>query len=210
MKQFTKKNASQALTFSEVLIMEKAYTKLSLEQIQKELKKSIEEKEALYNKWNEVEHLTKKDGSEFKNISRSFSNCSIEYDCIGRPQITITTWTVKNVWCDDFISLYDSFSAYGKNKYPEESYNMGGGVLNKYHVLTISETMEAIENKKQQLKKCIEAKEKALKESEKLYYKYTEKMKALYNELHEECKCEENQTLFNNIKEAIENVNIWW
>ena len=96
MKQFTKKNASQALTFSEVLIMEKAYTKLSLEQIQKELKK------------------------------------------------------------------------------------------------------------------CIEAKEKALKESEKLYYKYTEKMKALYNELHEECKCEENQTLFNNIKEAIENVNIWW
>lgn len=190
--------------------MEKAYTRLSLEQIQKELKKSIEEKEALYNKWNEVEHLTKKDGSEFKNISRSFSNCSIEYDYIGRPQIKITTWTVKNVWCDDSISLYDTFSAYGKNKYPEESYNMGGGVLAKYHVLTISETMEAIEAKKQQLKKCIEEKEKALKESEKLYYKYTEKMKALYNELHEECKNEENQILFDNIKEAIENVNIWW
>lgn len=45
--------------------MEKAYTRLSLEQIQKELKKSIEEKEALYNKWNEVEHLTKKDGFIF-------------------------------------------------------------------------------------------------------------------------------------------------
>lgn len=51
-----KKSVSQALTFSEVMIMEKAYTRLSLEQIQKELKKSIEEKEALYNKWNEVEH----------------------------------------------------------------------------------------------------------------------------------------------------------
>ena len=172
--------------------MEKAYTRLSLEQLQKELKKSIEEKEALYNKWNEVEHLTKKDGSEFKNISRSFSNCSIEYDYIGRPKIKIVTWTKKNVWCDDSIILYDSFRSYGKNKYPEESYNMGGGVLAKYHVLTMSETMEAI------------------KESEKLYYKYTEKMKALYNELHEECKNEENQILFDNIKEAIENVNIWW
>lgn len=190
--------------------MEKAYTKLSLEQIQKELKKSIEEKEALYNKWNEVEHLTKKDGSEFKNISRSFSNCSIEYDYIGRPQIKIVTWTVKNEWCEDHISLYDTYSAYGKNKYPDESYDMGGGVLSKYHVLTVSEIMEAIEAKKQLLKKWIEEKEKALKESEKLYYKYTEKMKALYNELYEECKCEENQILFNNIKEAIENVNIWW
>lgn len=190
--------------------MEKAYNKKSLDQIQTELKKSIEEKEALYNKWNEVEHLTKKDGSEFKSISRSFSNCSVGYDHIGRPQITITAWTVKNVWCDDSISLYDTFSAYGKNKYPEESYNMGGGVLAKYHVLTVNETIEAIEERKKCLKKWIDQKKEALEMSEKLYYKYTEKMKALYNELHEECKAVENQTLFYDIKEALENVNIFW
>ena len=113
-------------------------------------------------------------------------------------------------WYSDYIFLYDSYSYYRKNKYPLDSYNMGGGIINKYHILTIDETINAIEDKKELIKKQIQEKEKVLSVIENLYYKYTEKMKALYNDLLEECKKDSNRIAFNCIREAIENTKIEW
>lgn len=210
MKMFTKKNALQALIFNEVLIMEKAYTKISLDEIQQKLKNDINKYKLLLNSWSKIEHLTKKDGSEYKNIKKSFSNCDICYDSISRPEMSISIKLNNGNRYSDYIFLYDSYRYYGKNKYPLESYNIGGGVINKYHILTIDETMKAIEEKKESIKKQIKEKEKVLSVSENLYYKYTNKMKALYNDLLEECKKDSNRIAFNCIREAIESTKVEW
>ena len=190
--------------------MEKAYTKISLDEILKELKNDINKYNQLLNAWSKIEHLTKKDGTEFKNIKKSFSNCDICYDSINRPEMTISIKLNNGNWYSDYIFLYDSYSHYGKNKYPLESYNMGGGIINKYHILTIDETIKAIEDKKEFIKKQIQEREKVLSVIENLYYKYTNKMKDLYNDLLEECKKDSNRIAFNCIREVIESTKIEW
>lgn len=190
--------------------MEKAYTKISLEEINRELKNDINKHNQLLNAWSKVDHLTKKDGTEFKNIKKSFSNCDISYDSINRPEMSISIKLNNGNLYSDYIFLYDSYSYYGKNKYPLESYNMGGGIINKYHILTIDETIKAIEDKKESIKKQLQEKEKVLSVIENLYYKYTNKTKALYNDLLEECKKDSNRIAFNCIREVIESTKIEW
>ena len=50
--------------------MEKAYTKISLDEILKELKNDINKHNQLLNAWSKIDHLTKKDGTEFKNMDK--------------------------------------------------------------------------------------------------------------------------------------------
>ena len=183
--------------------MEKAYTKISLEEIYRELKNDINKHNQLLNEWSKVEYVIKKDGTEFKNIKKSFSNCDICYDSINRPEMSISIKLNNGNWYSDYIFLYDSYSYYGKNKYSLEYYDMGCGIINKYHILTIDEIINAIEDKKDSIKKQIQEKEKVLSVIENLYYKYTNKMKALYNDLLEECKKDSNSIAFNCIRDVI-------
>lgn len=182
--------------------MEKAYTRLSLEQIQKELKKSLNYSVVLYEAWEKVEHLTKKDGSEFKYITKSFKNANIDYDILGRPELKVYAFSQYNGHIDDYIRLTDNFNAYVKvQKYPENTY------INRLHYLTPYEAMEVIEDRKAYLKKSIEDKEKALKNIDHLYMEYIEKLKNLYNEMLD--KCGDNIVLKSSMKEALEGVKVY-
>lgn len=175
--------------------MGKAYTKISLEEIYRKLKNDINKHNQLLNAWGKIEHLTKKDGTEFKNIKKSFSNCDICYDYINRPEMSISIKLNNGNYYSDYIFLYDSYSYYKKNK---------------YLILTIDEIIKAIEDKKESIKKQIQEKEKVLSVIENLYYEYTKKMKALYNDLLEECKKDSNRIAFNCIREVIESTKIEW
>lgn len=63
----------------------KSYTKVSLDTIQTNTKRRLAQNIAALNAWKNVKHLTKKDGTEFKFISKSFENANMGNQYHGIP-----------------------------------------------------------------------------------------------------------------------------
>ena len=157
---------------------------------------------AALNVWKKVKHLTKKDGTEFKFISKSFESAEIDYDFSGKPVLKVYFRDDCNGYSNDEIRLYDNYNAYSKaQKYPESTY------VNRVHYLTPLEAMEIVSEKVKYYENVINEKKETLEKLEALYVEYTSKLKALYNEALG--KCEDNRQLKSSIKEALEGVRVY-
>ena len=183
------------------MIKLKSYTRISLDTIQTNIKRQLAQNIEALNAWKNVKHLTKKDGTEFKFISKSFENATIDYDFSGK-QILKVCFHSDYGWYSDEIRLYDSYDAYSKNqKYPENTY------INRVHYLTPLEAMEVISEKIKYYENDINEKKEALEKLETLYIEYTNKIKVIYNEAIE--KCGDNRQLRRSMKEALEGVRVY-
>lgn len=180
----------------------KSYTSVSLDTIQTILKRRLAQNEAALKAWESVKHLTKKDGTEFKYISKSFENAKIDYDFLGRPILKVHFHDDYNGYSNDEIRLYDSYNKYSKTqKYHENTY------INRVHYLTPLEAMEVVSEKVKYYENVIDEKKETLEKLEALYIEYTNKLKALYNEALD--KCGDNKQLKSSIKEALEGVRVY-
>lgn len=180
----------------------KSYTSVSLDTIQTSLKRRLAQNEAALKAWESVKHLTKKDGTEFKYISKSFENAKIDYDFLGRPILKVYFHDDYNGYSNDEIDLYSSYNAYAKaQKYPENTY------INRIHYLTPSEAMEDVNKKVEYYENVINEKKETLEKLESLYIEYTNKLKILYSEVLD--KCGDNKQLKSSIKEALEGVRVY-
>ena len=120
----------------------KSYTQVSLDTIQTNTKRRLAQNIAALEAWKNVKHLTKKDGTEFKFISKSFENAKIDYDFSGKPVLKVCFHDDYNGYSNDEIWLYDSYNAYSKTqKYPENTY------IDRVHYLTPLEAMEVVNEK---------------------------------------------------------------
>lgn len=180
----------------------KSYTSVSLVTIQTNIKRQLAQNIAALNAWKNVKHLTKKDGTEFKLISKSFENAKIDYDFSGKPVLKVHFKDDYNGYSDDEIWLYASYNAYSKTqKYPESTY------INRVHYLTQLEAMEVVSEKIKYYENAINEKKETLEKLETLYIEYTSKLKALYNEALD--KCGDNRQLKSSMKEALESVRMY-
>lgn len=180
----------------------KSYAKVSLDTIQASTKRRLAQNIAALNAWKKVKHLTKKDGTEFKFISKSFENAKIDYDFSGKPILKVYFHDDYNGNPNDEIWLYDSYNTYSKTqKYPENTY------IDRVHYLTQLETMEAISEKIKYYENVINEKKETLEKLETLYIEYTNKLKVLYDEALE--KCGDNSYLKSSMKEALEGVRVY-
>lgn len=130
----------------------------------------------------------KKDGTEFKFISKSFENAKIDYDFLGRPVLK--------------VYFHDDYNAYSKvQKYPENTY------IDRVHYLTPLEAMEVVNEKIKYYENVINEKKETLEKLESLYIEYTNKLKTLYNEMLG--KCGDNRQLKSSMKEALDGVKVY-
>ena len=180
----------------------KSYTQVSLDTIQTSIKRQLAQNIAALNAWKKVKHLTKKDGTEFKFISKSFENAKIDYDFSGKPILKVYFHDDYNWYSNDEIWLYDSYNAYSKTqKYPENTY------IDRVHYLTPLEAMKVVSEKVKYYENVINEKKETLKNLETLYIEYTNKLKELYNDVLE--KCGDNRQLKSSVKEALEGVRVY-
>lgn len=180
----------------------KSYTQASLDTIQTDIKRRLAKNIAALESWKKVKHLTKKDGTEFKFISKSFENAKIDYDCLGHPVLKVYFHDDYNGYSNDEIDLYSSYNAYSKiQKYPEETY------INRVHYLTPTEAMEIISETIKYYENVINEKKETLEKLELLYIEYTNKLKTLYNEALG--KCGDNRQLKSSMKQALEGVKVY-
>lgn len=180
----------------------KSYTQVSLDTIQTNAKRQLVQNIAALESWKKVKHLTKKDGTEFKSISKSFENAKIDYDLFGRPVLKVYFHDDYNGYSNDEINLYSRYNAYSKvQKYPENTY------INRVHYLTPLEAMEVVKETIKYYENVINKKKEALEKLEPLYIEYTNKLKALYNEMLG--KCGDNKQLKSIMKEALKGVKVY-
>lgn len=180
----------------------KSYTQVSFDTIKTNTKRRLAQNIAALNAWKKVKHLTKKDGTEFKFISKSFENAKIDYNFLGRPVLNVHFHDDYNGYSNDEINLYSSYNAYSKSqKYPENTY------IDRVHYLTPLEAMEVVNEKIKYYENVINEKKETLEKLETLYIEYTNKLKVLYNEMLD--KCGDNRTLKSCMKEALEGVKVY-
>ncbi len=180
----------------------KSYIQISLDTIQTGTKIRLAQNIAALNAWKKVKRLTKKDGTEFKFISKSFENAKIDYDFSGKPILKVYFHDDYNGYSNDEIRLYDAYDAYSKTqKYPENTY------IDRVHYLTPLEAMEIVSEKIKYYENIINEKKETLEKLETLYIEYTNKLKVLYNEALE--KCGDNMQLKSSMKEALEGVRVY-
>lgn len=184
------------------MIKLKSYTEVSLDTIQTNTKRRLAQNKAALNAWKNVKHLTKKDGTEFKLISKSFENAKIDYNYVGKPMLNVYFYDDYNGHSNDEIWLYDYYNAYSKTqKYPENTY------IDRVHYFTPLEVMEVISEKIKYYENVINEEKETLEKLEPLYIEYTNKLKVLYNEALE--KCGDNRQLKSSMKEALEGVRVY-
>lgn len=75
------------------------------------------------------------------------------------------------------------------------------------HYLTPLETMEVVSENIKYYENVIYEKKETLEKLETLYIEYTNKLKALYNEVLD--KCGDNRELKSSMKEALEGVKVY-
>lgn len=180
----------------------KSYAQVSLDTIQTNTKRRLSQNIAALNAWKKVKRITKKDGTEFKYISKSFENAKIGYDFSGKPVLKICFHDDYNGYSNDEIWMYDSYNAYSKTqKYSKNTY------INGVHYLTPIEAMEVVNEKIKYYENIINEKKETLEKLEALYIEYTNKLKALYNDALD--KCGGNMELKSSMKEALEGVKVY-
>lgn len=122
---------------------------MNKEQIRAKLEKFISEYKAKIEMWKHVERITKKDGSDFQNFCKNFSNAKIETGGIHDRDIVVFDHKIINSrmeWIEDKISTDLNVEDYVRffSKQPDESRIIRERIIKDYLYLTPDETMQMI------------------------------------------------------------------
>lgn len=122
---------------------------MNKEQIRAKLEKYISEYKAKIELWQHVERITKKDGTDFQNFCKNFSNAKIETGGIHDRDIVVFDHKIINSrmeWIEDKISTDLNVEDYVRffSKQPEESRIIRETIIKDYLYLTPDESMQLI------------------------------------------------------------------
>lgn len=122
---------------------------MNKEQIRAKLERYISEYKAKIELWQHVERITKKDGTDFQNFCKNFSNAKIETGGIHDRDITVYGYRIiekREQWIEDKISTDLNVEDYVRffSKQPEEERIIRERIIKDYLYLTPEETMQMI------------------------------------------------------------------
>lgn len=151
----------------------------TLEDIKKELTRTLKEHEALLQAWNNVNRLYKKDGSSFSILSKNFENANIQ----DEPYSIYPAKVVEVFICCEGKYYNEEIKCtqlvrYSKRKV-DESRIIHESFLEDRYNLTVDEIFEEIELKKEYHKKRIEELNKQLEMAESYYKQVLIKMEEI-------------------------------
>ena len=152
----------------------------SIEQIKKELQERIEEKEALLQAWENVERLTKKDGSDFSVLSKNFKNATVkekEFSLTPSKKIQVYAQTKSFKYVNDDIETVELVK-YSKIQ-PEAERIIKEPCLEAYFFLTVSELFDKIAERIETIKQQIISYERQFKNAGLYYYQIVSKMEEI-------------------------------
>ena len=173
------------------------------EQIRIRFENYIREYEDKITLWKKVTVVTKKDGTEFKDFGKNFTNCRVYRPAYSFGDLNIeVSGYVNNEYRKDEINTRELVKY--SNFKPEDSRIINEAYLEPYFYLTIPEIMEKIQYTIGKYQACIQE-----------YKDYIEKLDALYdivingvNSLMDTIKREagDHNSLYYEMRELIQNV----
>ena len=145
--------------------MERIFT---IEDAKAKLEKGLSYYSARVEAWEKVERVSKKDGTDFANLAKNFTNCDIKKSWTG-DELTVHFYNAGEGHTTDYITL--TGNAYGvedadtadkiQKRIAERIENYKGYIATtKAGLETIADQMEAIKPQLEALKKAIEESKK--------------------------------------------------
>lgn len=167
----------------------------SLDNIQTELRKRLDEIETKLSAWEKVERKRKKDGTSFSALSRNFVNATIhdnQYTLKSVDKlITVCAWTKYSGWITDEIHTCESVK-YEKNRKIADDRIVKERFIEPYYIKTVDEIFEDIDSRIEYLKGQKRKIEDDLEASEKVFGEFKSKIDEALKELKASC----NQSLY--------------
>ena len=163
---------------------------LNKEEIRTKLEKYISEYQVKIELWQRVERITKKDGTDFQNFGKNFTNSRIETGLIHDRDIVVFDHKIINSrmeWIEDKISTDLNVEDYIKifERQPEKDRIISETLIKDYLYLTPDETMQMIKRQIAIYQERITDYQKQLKLLDKAYDIITAKTKELFDTLKE-------------------------
>jgi len=182
---------------------------LNNEKIKRELENRLATVNFKIEKWENVKHLTKKDGAEYQNINKSFEGCKYlttypVYD-VFHPVVEITgrcdnLQGVNDKWITDTIYCYAYENDYHEDRYKDKEYIKPESYSRPVYVLSVNEIMEEIKIRIAYLKAYKERLEKMILDCDGYVEKVQNKLSELLqvvDDINEETK-DKDSKFYNN------------
>lgn len=163
---------------------------LNKEEIRTKLEKYISEYQVKIELWQRVERITKKDGTDFQNFGKNFTNSRIETGLIHDRDIVVFDHKIINSrmeWIEDKISTDLNVEDYIKifERQPEKDRIISETLIKDYLYLTPEESMQMIERQISIYQERITDYQKQLELLDNAYDIITAKTKELFDTLKE-------------------------
>lgn len=166
----------------------------SLDSIQTELKRRLDEIETKISAWEKVERKTKKDGGSFSALAKNFVNASIHDDpcsLIQKKCVTVCGWSQYSGYITDEIKTV-GLVRYEENREIPESRVVKERMIEPYYVKTVDEIFEDIGIKIESLRRQKEKILQDLESSEMVFKLFKAKIDNALQDLKSSC----NQSLY--------------
>ena len=184
---------------------------LNKEEIRTKLEKYISEYQVKIELWQRVERITKKDGTDFQNFGKNFTNSRIETGLIHDRDIVVFDHKIiggRMEWIEDKISTDLNVEDYIKifERQPEKDRIISETLIKDYLYLTPEESMQMIERQIAIYQERITDYQKQLKLLDNAYDVVMAKTKELFDILKEVTGDEGmyHNSLYYSLKEKIE------
>ena len=163
---------------------------LNKEEIRTKLEKYISEYQVKIELWQRVERITKKDGTDFQNFGKNFTNSRIETGLIHDRDIVVFDHKIiggRMEWIEDKISTDLNVEDYIKifERQPEKDRIISETLIKDYLYLTPEESMQMIERQIAIYQERITDYQKQLKLLDNAYDVVMAKTKELFDTLKE-------------------------
>ena len=168
------------------------YYKYNLEEIKKELETRKDSKKEALKMWRAVQIKTKKDGSEFKQLTRALEGAFEIYE-YGWRRLAVYYWTPARGYEKDTIDIYGYIDELPKEDPRSELPHTIGCLRSKYD-FTAAEVREAINKRIRKLQEDIVSLNAQIKKADFLYTRYREAVEEAERTLSEATK----NGIFNN------------
>lgn len=184
---------------------------LNKEEIRTKLEKYISEYQVKIELWQRVERITKKDGTDFQNFGKNFTNSRIETGLIHDRDIVVFDHKIINSrmeWIEDKISTDLNVEDYVRffSRQPEEYRIIRERIIKDYLYLTPDETMQMIDRQIAIYQERITEYREQLLNLDKAYDEVMQKTKELFDLLENVCNIKGlyKNSLYYALKEKIE------
>lgn len=183
-----------------------------LEKILKRLELNRDNTAAALTAWKQVEIVTKKDGTPFKNPAQNFLHADYTYSTISgktHPSLVVKYCYGSHGWGSDAIDCYISAKDLKKDD-PRQNKIIDCGIFEDVYIYTVEEIPELIAAKIKRLETRLESYEKQITAAVVLFEEVYKTVSSAFEKLEQDCiEYKVNgmpATLEHAIKDAIKNI----